>query len=410
MLRSNTVNTLRDLAAQGHSIREIGRETGLARNTVRKYLRIAPEAGPRPKRASKLDPFKDQIRRWVRQDHLYNCVTICERLKQLGYTGSITIVKDFVHGMRPPKAGHYPVRRYETRPGEQMQFDWGEFFYLHEGRRRKLFGFTAVLSYSRMRFVHFCKRCDTASLISSLMRAFEYFGGLPEAMLTDRMKSVLLEMDDGKPTWNPRFADFAASIGVVPRVCRAYTPQTKGKVERSIGVVKQSFWPGVAFPDVVDLNRQARSWCDHRNREVHRTTHERPVDRQQAEGLRSLPEGYAWERFRTEERQVSWDGYISYDGVLYGLPSPVPVCGSRVEVSLVRDELVIWRAGQELARHVVRPQSGSIVMHPDQFATVASAYEARQKPAPLGHQVEAPQVARRPLGDYDLLFSVEGLP
>jgi len=214
-------------------------------------------------------------------------------------------------------------------------------------------------------------------------------------------------MEDGRPTWNPRFADFAASIGVVPRVCRSYTPQTKGKVERSIGVIKQSFWPGIAFTDVADLNEQALSWCDHRNGQVHQTTRERPVDRHRAEALRGWSSGYAWERFRTEQRQVSWDGYISYDGVLYGLPSEPPVCGSTVEVSLGGGEIAIWRAGQELARYVVHPTSGSIVMHPDQFRTVASAYEARQKPAPLGHQVEARQVIHRPLGDYDLLFAVE---
>lgn len=311
--------------------------------------------------------------------------------------------------LRLPKAGHYPVRRYETRPGEQMQFDWGEFLYLDAGRRRKLFGFTAVLGYSRMRFVHFSKRCDVVSLIRSLMLAFEYVGGLPEVMLTDRMKSVLVEMNQGKPTWNPRFADFAASIGVVPRVCRSYTPQTKGKVERSIGVVKQSFWPGVAFTDLTDLNEQARAWCDHRNGQLHQTTRERPVDRYGAESLRSLPQGYAWQRFRTEQRQVSWDGYISYDGVLYGLPSQPPVCGSTVEVSLRGAEIAIWRGGQELARYTVRPTSGSIVMHPDQFRGVASAYQARQKPAPLGHQVEAEQVIRRPLGDYDQLFGIEPL-
>ena len=63
--------------------------------------------------------------------------------------------------------------------------------------------------------------------------------GLPKAALTDRMKSVLLvEMEGKMPRWNPRFADFMASIGVAPRVCRAYTPQTKGKIERSVGFFK----------------------------------------------------------------------------------------------------------------------------------------------------------------------------
>src|SRR5207248_2854961 len=104
------------------------------------------------------------------------------------------------------------------------------FRFEQEGVPKKLFGFIAVLSYSRMRYVTFVKRCDVATLIRCLMEAFEYMGGLPKAVLTDRMKTVLLSMDGHLPLWHPRFADFMASIGVSPRVCRAYTPQTKGKV------------------------------------------------------------------------------------------------------------------------------------------------------------------------------------
>jgi transposase len=119
------------------------------------------------------------------------------------------------------------VHRYETDPGEQLQFDWAEFRYEQEGARKKLYGFTAVLSYSRKRYVTFVKRCDAAKLIRCLMEAFEYMGGLPKAALTDRMKTVLLDMDGKTPIWHPRFADFMASIGVSPRVRKSYTPQTK---------------------------------------------------------------------------------------------------------------------------------------------------------------------------------------
>src|SRR5260370_1663690 len=108
-----------------------------------------------------------------------------------------------------------------------------------------------------------------------LMEAFEYFGGLPKATLADRMKSVLVDMEENQPRWNALFADFMASIGVAPRVCKAYTPQTKGKIERTIGFVKKNFWPGVSFPEIDDLNRQAASWCERINSRVHGTTHER---------------------------------------------------------------------------------------------------------------------------------------
>jgi len=140
--------------------------------------------------------------------------------------------------LRPALAGHAPVQRYETKPGEQVQFDWGEFAYEHEGKAHKFYGFTAVLGYSRMRFVTFVKRCDTPTLIRCLMEAFEYFGGLTRVALTDRMKSVLLEMEENKPRWNPKFADFMVSIGVAARVCKAYTPQTNNLAERDLRMVK----------------------------------------------------------------------------------------------------------------------------------------------------------------------------
>ncbi len=136
---------------------------------MRKYLKH-PEAAirkPRPPRPSKLDPFKEQITRWVTQDHCTNCEVIYTRLKQMGYTGGFSILKEFVHPLRPAVAGHAPVQRYETKPGEQLQFDWGSIVYEDAGVQRKFYGFTAVLGYSRMRFVTFVKRCFTLRCLRS---------------------------------------------------------------------------------------------------------------------------------------------------------------------------------------------------------------------------------------------------
>ena len=407
MIRSRTVNTIHELAAQGTSIHEIARQVGLARNTVRKYIRGAAVPAPRPARSMKLDPFKAQIRQWVHDDHLLNCVTMLERLRPLGYTGGVSQLKAFVHPLRPAKAGRHPIRRYETAPGEQLQFDWGEFRYDQAGSYHKLFGFIAVLGYSRMRFIIFAKRCDVASLLRCLMAACEYFGGLPRTMLTDRMKSVLLDMDGSTPLWNPTFADFMASVGVAPRVCRAYTPQTKGKVERSVGVIKQSFWPGVCFTDVDDLNSQARAWCEQRNRQPNHTTHQPPVERWAEEGLQPLPTGFAWERWGSEERKVSWDGYLSYDGVLYGLPSEPALAGSVVQVRARNGVLQVFSHGQMVASLALRARSGEVVTHPEQFRSVAAATAYQQAHQPLGHQVAAGAVARRALAEYDQLVPRE---
>jgi transposase len=206
MLRSGIVNTIREMALAGKPVRAIAKELGLARNTVRKYLRNAAGArvSHRQPKPSKLNPFKRQIREWIEQDQLYNCETIFGRLRALGYTGQLSILKDFVRPLRPPRATGrlQPVLRYETKPGEQLQFDWGEFVYEQDGvghqGTHKVFGFTAVLGYSRMRFLTFAKRTDAPTLIRCLLAAFDYFGGLPQAVLTDRMKTVLLDVSDGQ--------------------------------------------------------------------------------------------------------------------------------------------------------------------------------------------------------------------
>src|SRR5437773_9672725 len=97
MIRSGTINTIHELSAQGKSIREIARILGIARNTVRRYLRGKPEAVPRPKRDSVLDAYKAQIRRWIQEDHLYNCETMLPRLQEHGHTGSLSTLNAIVH-------------------------------------------------------------------------------------------------------------------------------------------------------------------------------------------------------------------------------------------------------------------------------------------------------------------------
>ena len=259
-----------------------------------------------------------------------------------------------------------------------------------------------------MRFVCFTKRCDTPSLIRSLMLACEYCDGLPQSILTDRMKSVLLMMEGTTPQWNSQFSDFLAAIGVTPRVCRAYTPQTKGKVERSIGVIKQSFWPGVRFTDLHDLNQQAQQWCDRRNQRVHATTRVPPINRWVEEGLRPLPTGFAWERFRLEDRRVTPDGFISFDGVLYGLPGTAGLTGHVVQVSVQQATLTIWSHGQVVTHHPVRPVSGTQVLHPAQFAGVPPASASRTPSAPCGHLVApaSPTPLQRPLAEYDQICGI----
>ena len=106
-----------------------------------------------------------------------------------------------------------------------------------------------------------------------MVHALEFFGGVPQTVLTDNTKTVVLDRINGQPCLRPKMLDFAAHYGFVPpRVCHPYRPQTKGKIKSTIRFIKSSFWPGTQFTTLADLNRQALVWCSETNRRVHATT------------------------------------------------------------------------------------------------------------------------------------------
>lgn len=171
MLESGSIIILHELKAKGKSIRAIARETGRSRNTVRKYLRAddIPERKPHPKRESKFDPYKDTIQQLMNLG-IFNCEVIYERIKENGYTGGRTILRDYVGQFRPPKQAP-AIYRYETMPGQQAQVDWGEYSYIDEetSEIRKLYVFVMVLGYSRTLYVEFTNRCNVHTFIRCLI-------------------------------------------------------------------------------------------------------------------------------------------------------------------------------------------------------------------------------------------------
>ena len=128
MLKGRPLMNLFDLNTQEFGYREIARVTGHSRNTVRKYLRDGGNAiaeAPKLPRISKLDPHKVEINRLV-SDGLLSVPAIMSRIVPLGYEGKESILRTYVSSIRPPaKPRQSAVRRYETQPGKQSQFDWG---------------------------------------------------------------------------------------------------------------------------------------------------------------------------------------------------------------------------------------------------------------------------------------------
>jgi transposase len=291
---------IRVLHRHGKGIREIARETGVSRNTVRRYLRHqeAVRYKARPVRAAKLDRFKSYViaRLCAASPEWIPASVLLMELRELGYAGGYTMLKMFMASLKP-KAAAEPVIRFETGPGEQMQVDWAV---IRRGEKR-LSVFVATLGWSRAAYVEFVTDERVETLIEAHENAFFAFGGVPREVLYDNMRTVVLERHGygrGRHRFHPGFLDFARHCGFRPRLCAPYRAQTKGKVERFIRYLRHSFYVPLAsrlaqeglIVDRETANLAARRWLrEVANARVHGTIGEIPAERLASERLQLQP-------------------------------------------------------------------------------------------------------------------------
>ena len=276
---------LRHYLERGLSKAEIARELGVSRRTVyhwveggqldREVDNTAVQYTPRPAVPCKIDAFRPIIETRLAEFPKLTATRLFDEIRAAGYVGGYTQVKDYVRRVRPAPAPD-PIVRFETPPGHQAQVDFAEFR-LPWGKRYALL---VVLGYSRLMWLQFYTRQTMAVLISALEEAFAFFGGVPAELLFDQMKSVIIEDEreiGGKLLENAEFMRFAAHCDFRIRACRPYRAKTKGKVERPIRYVRESFFYGRHFLNDADLNAQALSWLERTaNARTHRTIAEVP--------------------------------------------------------------------------------------------------------------------------------------
>jgi transposase len=303
----------------------LARETKLSRDTIRKYLKegVQPHKNAGKKKSSKLDPYKGYLREQFEYGN-YNCEALLDRLKVQGYTGGITILREYVRDYRPdPEKRSVPGRtqRFETLLGEQVQMDWGFVTYQGKTKKKGLACLAMILGASRQRYVEFFTSARQENLFIGMIHAFQYFEGLPKTVLTDNMKSVVQSRNRQSIIMNPKYEVFMAELGFATRLCKVRTPQTKGKSERLVDYVKDNFFPGRTFTHLVDLNLQALRWCEHVNGKVHGTTGLIPAEVHETEKrhLRALPAIETLDRYLWVYRSVNLDGMVSYEGSKYGI-------------------------------------------------------------------------------------------
>lgn len=279
---------LRHYLEQGLSKAEVAARLGISRRTVYYWVNSGQldrelddepvRYKPRPVVARKVDAFRGIVQMRLSEYPKLSAVRLFDEIKAAGYDGGYTQLKEFVRQVRPTPPVD-PVVRFETAPGHQAQVDFAEFR-LPWGKRYAL---VVVLGYSRLLWLQFFRRQTMAVLMRGLEEAFEFFGGVTSELLFDQLKAVIIDderLDGGRLLENAEFLRFAAHWGFRIRACRPYRARTKGKVERPISYVRQSFFYGRSFLNDDDLNAQALSWMARTaNVRLHRTILEAPQAR-----------------------------------------------------------------------------------------------------------------------------------
>jgi transposase len=182
-------------------------------------------------------------------------------IRERGYTGSVVQLRRAVARLRPP--GREPFLRLQTFPGEQAQVDWAHFGQVAVGRaRRKLSCFVMTLSWSRALYLEFFFDQTMENFLRGHVHAFQDFTGQPRVILYDNLKSAVLERRGNEIHFHPRLMELCAHYHFGARPCQVRAGNQKGRVERAIRYVRDSFWAGRPFTTLAECNRQAREWRD----------------------------------------------------------------------------------------------------------------------------------------------------
>lgn len=334
------------------SVPQIARELNIDERTVSRWVNAGKyrqrEIVPRP---SKLDPFKRQIVRWL-ETHPYTATQIHLRLREIGFSGGITIVKDYVHQVRPPRTQAFLTLAFA--PGECAQVDWGQFGSINVGNtRRRLSFFCMVLCYSRMLYVEFTLSETMEHFLACHQRAFEFFGGrVPAKIMVDNLKSAVLRRIVGEaPVLNPRYKDFAEHYGFQIAPCGVRQAHEKGRVENAVGYVKKNFLSGSELSDFRLVAPAARQWLDGvANVRLHGSVKQKPVELFQKEkpALKPLAP-MPYDVGVTHAMRANSQFRITLDTNTYSVPAAY--AGAHLTVKVYPDHLCIYDQNKLLVRH-----------------------------------------------------------
>lgn len=284
--------TIKTLLEQGKNKLQIAQMTGHDWKTVDKVVKAVRSGQEHPIKkphSRALDSHKEQIIEWLEEG--LTGVRIREKLLEQGLGVGKTTVHDYVTMIK--KRDDIFIRIH-TQAGEEAQVDFGYAGYTldNNGKRRKTWVFNMRLSFSRYDYYEKVYDQKVETFIQCHIRAFRYFGGVPDSIKIDNLKAAILEANFYEPIYQALYKSFADHYGFKPLPCRIYRPNDKGKVESGIKYVKQNFFLGRTFKNGDDLDLQLANWLTKSHRRLHGTTKKIPADQFETlekQKLKALP-------------------------------------------------------------------------------------------------------------------------
>ncbi len=356
MVEPQVVRQMRVLRERGWGVKAIAREVGVARNTVRRYLRDEhAEVQTRPAARALDDDERAQARELFVGPAAGNAVVVRQMLAERGVEASVRSVQRAVADeRREQRAADVATVRFETAPGAQMQIDFGEKLVPIGGQMVRVFLLVAVLSYSRRLFVKALLNQRSDDWREGIAAAFRHFGGVTRTVLGDNAKALVLGRDraTGTVTFHPAYLAFCRDWGVEPRACGPYRARTKGKTESGVKYVKRNAIAGRAFDAFADLEAHLAEWMHIADTREHGTTHAAPIvrfEREERAALGALPMRPLPVRDRRLRRRVSHDAFVDIDTIRYSVPHRL--VRDYVEVVVGDDRVRIFHGDRCIATH-----------------------------------------------------------
>ena len=352
----------------------IARQLGVHHTTVRRVLAQAGQApGLDSARPSMVDPFVALIRATLEKYPTLRASRLYAMVRERGYMGAPDHFRHVVARYRPaPVAEAY--LRLRTLPGEQAQVDWGYFGKVRVGRaERALWGFVMVLSYSRQIFLQFFFGNAMANFLRGHVAAFESFTGIPRVLLYDNLRSAVLARVGLAIHFNPTLLDLAAHYRFEPRPVAVGRGNEKGRVERAIRYIRDSYFAARSFRDLADLNAQATAWCTgtaaDRPCPEDRTRRVREAFAEEQPRLLPLPDN----PFPCEDREETtvrrWP-YVRFDLNDYSVP--YTYVRRAVVVYATLDAVRIVEGSTVIATHVRSYDKGEQIEQPEHVAELVA--------------------------------------